>query len=168
MSTSIIVVEKNGTVKEQSVRGLNRDVLYKKCGYRKPDNFELRHKWNLSNFDCAAVEVWSRDSGKAGQENKYELPPPIDTPLYFGSIAVIGLDKDDNIVNLTLEEWNKIYEHLFGGFEDLADTEEESEDELKDTPKEMLTKEGYLKDNFVVDDDNSSELEEENYYYSDS
>ena len=56
--------------------------------------------------------------------------------------------------------WNKIYEKLFGGFEDLAATAAEDEaeiDELANVPKEKKTKQGYLKDGFVVD---SSDTEE--------
>jgi hypothetical protein len=56
--------------------------------------------------------------------------------------------------------WNKIYEKLFGGFEDLAATaaeDEAEEDELANVPKEKKTKQGYLKDGFVVD---SSDTEE--------
>jgi hypothetical protein len=57
--------------------------------------------------------------------------------------------------------WNKIYEKLFGGFEDLVATakeDEEEEDELENVPKEKKTKHGYLKDGFVVD---SSDTEEQ-------
>ena len=64
-------------------------------------------------------------------------------------------------IDLSLPLWNKIYEKLFGGFEDLASTaveDEEEEDELVNIPKEKKTKNGYLKDGFVVD---SSDTEEE-------
>ena len=56
---------------------------------------------------------------------------------------------------------------MFGGFEDLASTafEDENEiDELANVPKEKKTKQGYLKDGFVVDsdaDNNSDEYETE-------
>ena len=57
--------------------------------------------------------------------------------------------------------WNKIYEKLFGGFEDLALTcteDDNEEDELANVPKNLKTKKGgYLKDGFVVD---SSDTEE--------
>jgi hypothetical protein len=72
-----------------------------------------------------------------------------------------------NYVNLTLELWGKIYEKLFGGFEDLALTalDDENEiDELKNVPKDKKTKTGYLKDGFVVD---SSETDESEYDGSD-
>ena len=39
--------------------------------------------------------------------------------------------------------------------------EEESDDELASIPKEMKTKSGYLKDNFVVDDNNNEAEETE-------
>ena len=49
-----------------------------------------------------------------------------------------------------LKRGNKVYEKLFGGFEDLK-SESESEDELDEVPDDMKTKDGYLKDGFVVD-----------------
>jgi hypothetical protein len=56
-----------------------------------------------------------------------------------------------------------MYEKLFGGFEDLAATcaeDEEEEDELENIPASKKTKQGYLKDGFVVDSDSSDEKEE--------
>ena len=41
-------------------------------------------------------------------------------------------------------------EKSFGGFESLGE-EDSSEDELENVPEEMKTKDGYLKDGFVVD-----------------
>ena len=89
------------------------------------------------------------------QKNKYDFPPPIDTKLFYGSCAVVAQLKKDNgsklYTNLSVELWNKIYEKLFGGFEDLAATakeDEEEEDELANVPKEKKTKDGYLKDGF--------------------
>ena len=61
-------------------------------------------------------------------------------------------------VDLSLTLWEKIYEKLFGGFEDLSATcveDENEEDELANVPKEKKTKDGYLKDGFVVDSSDS-------------
>jgi len=74
------------------------------------------------------------------------------------------------LTNLSIALWDKIYEKLFGGFEDLAATcaeDEEEEDELANVPAEKKTKDGYLKDGFVVDsdgeeDDDDYETEDEN------
>ena len=60
-----------------------------------------------------------------------------------------------------------MYDKLFGGFEDLAATciEDDTEiDELDAIPADKKTKQGYLKDGFVVD---SEDTEDENYISSD-
>ena len=65
--------------------------------------------------------------------------------------------------DLTIDLWNKIYEHLFGGFDDLDQEEDFSDDELEEYPDEMKTNSGYLKDDFVVSDDDDEEI----YQFSD-
>ena len=66
------------------------------------------------------------------------------------------MNKVDNIPkNLTSGEWNRIYDHLYGGFEDIGDEDsEESDDEDEGLPK---TKSGYMKDDFIVDDDDDGD-----------
>jgi hypothetical protein len=187
--TDIVLVEKTGELKScKYVAG--KDELYKKCKFKKDENFELRHTWSTKKdkFSFKSVSLYARDSGKANTENKYDLPPPIDSILYFGCIALVAQNGSGEYVNLSVEEWEKFYEDLFGGFENLADTaieDENEEDELANIPAEMKTKSGYLKDGFVVDDnegetsnsasneedewedDDTSELEFEEYSYSD-
>jgi hypothetical protein len=161
--TQIVLIEKNGTVKQCIAKDISRDTLFKKCGYKKADGFEKRTTWNVViNKEKVTVELWAKDDGKAGMENKYELPPPIDEPLFFGTYAVIRIDKNGNIINLTLELWKKVYDNLFGGFDDVEeDDDEESEDELDVVSKEKKTKSGYLKDDFVADDDEDDDGDEE-------
>lgn len=162
--TSIIIVDKTASIKSSKVLSLTRDTLYKKCGFRKAEGFELRNKFNIKKFEVDTVEVWARDSGKAGSENKYDLPPPIDQALYFGSIAIAAFDSDGEFIDLNEDTWKKVYEHLFGGFEDIDDPDSEaeySEDELESVPAEKKTKNGYLKDGFVVDTNEDSDDEEE-------
>ena len=83
--------------------------------------------------------------------------------LYFGSMLLVKHCYND-LTNETaedfdLEEWNKLYEKLFGGFEELGDDDSYSEEE--DIPSHLQTKQGYSKeDGFVVDDD---EEEDEDY-----
>ena len=81
---------------------------------------------------------------------------------------------------MTIEEWEKAYEKLYGGFENIVDTIEEDEneeDELENISDSEKTKSGYLKDGFVVtsSDDSDSEcftddedVEEEQYEFSDT
>jgi hypothetical protein len=85
--------------------------------------------------------------------------------LFFGACALVATtttsSKEQQLHNLPVELWEKMYEKLFGGFENLALTaaeDEEEEDELEAIPAAKKTKKGgYLKDGFVVDTESSSE-----------
>jgi len=168
--TSILVIDKTGTIKSVKVKDLTAETLYKKCGFRKAEGFERRADWEVSIDGIKRrVELWARDDGKANTENKYDFPPPADTALLFGSCALVETDRKDHSSYLDLSEsdWSKMYEKLFGGFDDVEDDEEASEDELDSIPSSMKTKEGYLKDDFVVgsgdsDEDECDDDEDEN------
>ena len=87
----------------------------------------------------------------------------------------MNVDKNGVILDISENEWLKLYEKMYGGFENLADTAKEDEleeDELKNVPMSMKTSDGYLKDGFVVDDNETcnydSELDYEEYSYSDT
>jgi hypothetical protein len=93
--------------------------------------------------------LYAKKRGKAGHENKYEFPPPVDYTLYFGSCLLVNPSGD-----LTIEMWNEFYESIMQ-FEDIEETEDEEEEVV-----EGEFSHGYLKDGFVVSD---NELEEEPY-----
>ena len=159
--TTILIVEKSGSIKELPVKNVSRDVLYKKCNFRKKDGFEKRVTWKVKvKNEKVEVELWSRNDGKHGKENKYDFPPPIDKELYFGSCALVRV-KDNEIVDLDKALWLNMYEILFGGFDDLDESEEESEDELVHVPQSMKTKSGYLKDGFVIDTTSDEEKDDD-------
>jgi hypothetical protein len=51
--------------------------------------------------------------------------------------------------------WQKIYKHLFGGFDDLTKTADDDDaeiDELETVSEKKKTRDGYLKDGFIVED----------------
>jgi len=154
---SIVIVEKNGDLKVREYKGTNTDELYKKCNLKKSEGFDKVTEWGYSKKGDGrvTVELWARSEGQANQENKYDFPPPVDSELFFGSCALLLRDSNMKIIDLTVEKWNKIYEHLFGGFETLADNadeDDEEEDELANVPSSMKTKDGYLKDGFIIED----------------
>jgi len=164
---TIIIIDKGGSLKTLTVKVYNVEELYKKCGFKKSDGFNLQVEWPVKlDGQRFLIQMYGKLDGKANMENKYDFPPPVDKNLYFGSCALVGMIRDDTNnrthINLSIELWDKIYEKLFGGFENLALTcneDEEEEDELENIPKNMKTKKGgYLKDGFVVD---SSETEED-------
>jgi DNA-directed RNA polymerase subunit M/transcription elongation factor TFIIS len=79
-------------------------------------------------------------SGKAGTENKHELPPPHDTILPFGDIIVLS-SKDQNSwtnpVPFKMSDYETFYTRAFGGFDDL-DSEEEGEEEVVEDTNEII------------------------------
>ena len=168
---SIVIVEKNGDLKAQEYKSSTTEEIYKKCSLKKADGFGKVAEWTYSKRgeNMITVELWARHDGLANQENKYDFPPPADNELFFGNCALLARDSNMNIVDLTVEKWNKVYEHLFGGFETLADNEDEDDeedDELDNIPSSMKTKDGYLKDGFIIEDAledgaNSSESDED-------
>jgi hypothetical protein len=181
--TQIVIVSKSGTLSECIVETKKEatleelmNILSKKCGNKKSDGFSCYHTYKYknkhtrkgegastsTNVASAAIapsvlyiDVWCKTDGRAGQENKYELPPPIDEIIIFGNIALVARIDKQTACDLSIECWTKIYEKLFGGFEDLAATAQEDEneiDELAFVPASKKTANGYLKDGFVVDD----------------
>jgi len=156
---TVIIVEKNGDLKTLSVKDFKIEELYKKCGFKKSEDFVKQTEWS-AKYDGQkyCIEVYAKTNGRAGFENKYEFPPPIDSSLFFGNCVIFAYLKNGDTtrtyIDLTVPLWKKISEKLFGGFEDLSATaleDEEEEDELVNVPKEKKTKHGYLKDGFVVD-----------------
>ena len=188
-SLKVVIVEKNGSLRNLAVKEFNIKELYKKCGFKKAEDFINQVKWNVKyEGQTYNISLYAKTEGRHNNENKYEFPPPIDTKLFFGSCALVA-SINDEYTNLNDEMWSKMYNKLYGGFETLSKTEEEDEleeDELEKIPEKYKTKSGYLKDGFIVDsnsddlsnsgDDNSSsyldhldpELTEEEYVESDS
>lgn len=161
----IVIVEKSGSLKTTSVKDFKEEDLFKKCGLKKKDDFEKQVEWKLKTKGRKyVVSVYAKMNGRANNENKYDFPPPIDNHLFFGSCAIVAQNDKQEYISLNTDLWNTLYEKLFGGFEDLAATalEDEQEiDELANVPKEKKTKEGYLKDGFVVSEEGEEELGED-------
>jgi hypothetical protein len=146
---SIVLVETNGNLKDVKLKTISDDELTKKYGLKIAD---AKHSWAVTiGKNVYEIALYAKTTGRAGQENKYEFPPPVDSDLYFGKCVLVNSGG-----NITVAEWGRIYENLYGGFDDIgADDSDEDDDDMDDVP---LTKTGYMKDDFVVDDD---ELEEE-------
>ena len=169
MALNIVIVEKTGVLKSLAIKEFKEEELFKKCGFKKAEDFVKQHDWSMKTEGRKyIIQVFAKTEGRPNSENKYDFPPPIDTKLFFGNCAILAKIRNDDgtisFTNLTLEMWEKMYEKLFGGFEDLTTTaaeDENEEDELENVPKNKKTKHGYLKDGFVVDSSDGDEEEEE-------
>ena len=160
----IVIIEKSGTVKTAAVKDIAENTLYKKAGFKSGEGFVLQHTWGTEDGLDQSIKLYGKKTGRAGQENKYDFPPPVDEVLFFGACVLVGSDpKTNNTIDLEAEDWEEIYDYLFGGFEDVGseDSEEDdvdTEDELAEIKKNTgvvvkQTKQGYAKDGFIVDDE---------------
>lgn len=165
--TSIVLIDKTGSVKSATVKDVGPESLCKKAGFKSSEGFALQHTWGQDDGLDKNVSLYAKTAGRAGQENKYDFPPPVDEWLFFGTCVLVGVNADGTAAALTVEDWKEIYECLFGGFEDIGSSDSEDEedvatdDELEALAKEgavvKLTEQGYVKDGFIVDDDEEDE-----------
>lgn len=149
---SFLVVEKTGNIKEILVKTCEESELYKKAGFKNAEGFAIQTTWvvELKSGRKFNIQLYAKKTGRAGQENKYEFPPPVDSTLFFGNCLLVNVGND-----LKINDWALIYEHLYGGFEDIVS--EDSEEESEDMDGVVLTKQGYKKDGFIVDDDDDDD-----------
>lgn len=129
---SVVIISNTGELSADTIQS------YKSYG-------NLQHTWKTRTHD---IQLYAKKRGKAGMENKYEFPPPVDNVLYFGKCLLVNPSGD-----LTVEQWIEFYDSTMQIVS--LETESESEDDI-----EGETTNGYLKDGFVVSD---NELEEEPY-----
>lgn len=156
---NVLIVERLGSIKSTNMKTVNEDEFYKKAGFKTPTDFQVHHvfKVKVGKEDPYNIHLYGKIRGKANQENKYDFPPPVDNTLFFGNCLLVNKNDQGDVLDLSVGLWEKIYEKLFGGFEDL--TGDDSEDDIDteeqrilNDPTTQFTKEGYVKDDFIVDD----------------
>ena len=164
---TVVLIKKNGTIVEKRVKSFAFEHVYKYTGTKSSNGFQHLHTWKIKKGNF--VHIFGKREGRSNNINKMELPPPIDTPIFYGTLCLVksGSKKRVDVSDVTsysAEQWNKDYETLFGGFEDIGAEDSYESDELENYPKEALTKEGYLKDGFIIEGDEDNN---DNYVGSD-
>ena len=161
---SAIVLRKNGSsVKEIKIPNeLNINKLDLSL---LPDKYTNGAKLNSIERECdfdyieKTISIFAFNKGTAGNENKTELPPPLDKQLYFNNIFVIA-HNNNKVVDLSKSEYEEFYETSFGGFDDINSEDSWSEEEESNSEDRE----------FIVNDDEEieqgSESEEEEEYMS--
>lgn len=166
--TEIVVIKKNGDFHSSTLPEGGIDELYKRCGFKKPDGFAMACLWTIMASEKIFVRVYGKTAGRAGAENKAELPPPVDKVLFFGNVAVVASQgagfENSKPISLSVPRLQELLDMLGGGAEDLGSSKQDAIDALEDAAHEVvlraeikksgvgLTREGYAKDGFVVDD----------------
>jgi hypothetical protein len=112
-------------------------------------------------FEELQLTVWGWKEGKAGSENKHELPPPIDAVLLFGDAVVSAADADGAPQDLTVDEWETFYEEAFKGFEETESAADEEEDAEEAEAEEEVEEEPAEEADAAVEEEGASEADEE-------
>lgn len=153
-TVSVIVLRKNGSsVKEIKLPSkLNIDSIDLSLF---PDKYIKNTKASSLERECdfeyinKMVSIFAFNDGVVGNENKTELPPPLDKQLYFNNIFVIA-HHNNKVVDLSKSEFNEFYETSFGGFDDIVSDESRSSEEEANTSDE----------DFIVNEDEEIVREE--------
>jgi DNA-directed RNA polymerase subunit M/transcription elongation factor TFIIS len=86
-------------------------------------------------YGSLRLTLFGYKDGRAGSENKHELPPPLDDVLLFGDVVLIAskVNQDwKHPVNFSPEQYEKFYNKQFGGFDDVGSEDSDTEeDELE-------------------------------------
>ena len=122
-----ILVNKSGEIEQIELK--NNHCLskcLKRKGKGKIDNI---YKWKYKNL---IIHLYGFYDGEAGDENKFELPPPKDSELFFGDMLFISYDKD-KIDDLILDDFVDFYNEKMGGFENIESSSEGEDDQSEDS-----------------------------------
>lgn len=98
-------------------------------------------------------------SGKAGSENKHELPPPFDNILCFGDIVLIASTYPTTYtkpVAFKPEDYEAFYTKMFGGFEDI-DSEDEEDEEAEEAEEAEEVDGTDVKEKIIVEEPEAEE-----------
>lgn len=108
--------------------------------------------WNISSKNYY-VCLFAINNGKHGNINKFDLPPPVDKSFFYDDIILIKTTMYGDPTSYTIDEWKNDYAELYGGFEDIISDEDYSSDSEYSMDDYEKTKEGYIIDDFIVDDE---------------
>ena len=85
MSFNCILLKRTGGVYEIETKSFEPDILTLKLKKRGSGKPQILIIWEIDEYE---YKLFGYKYGDAGQENKHDLPPPIDSELYFGDLKV--------------------------------------------------------------------------------
>ena len=67
----IIIVERLGSLKTLSIKDFKQEDLYKKCGFKKSEDFNKQTEWSVK-FEGKkyCIQVFAKAEGRSNSENK--------------------------------------------------------------------------------------------------
>ena len=125
--TKVVILDMLGRKKE--IRIDDKTILKKQVkNILKNKGTGITQELGSWTYNDNEVKIYGWEDGKSGKENKHEIPPPYDTNLYFGDLLVVN-SNGNNLINFTKKDYNIFFEEMYGGFEDIGDTDSEYSDD---------------------------------------
>ena len=122
-------------------------------------------------YDGYTLTLFGYKKGKAGTENKHDLPPPLDE-TYYGDILLVASSKTaywETPVTYETTKYEKFYQSVFNGEdsenESESDTESESDEDAEEEGEEedkdikLINKKKIAEEDGVPEDEEGSEEE---------
>lgn len=113
------------------------------------------------------LSLFGYKEGKAGTENKHELPPPFDNILLFGDALLIASQAPSNYtkpISFKTDEYETFYTKSFGGFDDIdseSDSDDEDEEDENIVETEDVEQKEEVEEEFEEEDEESEEEEDD-------
>jgi hypothetical protein len=153
MVLQVVVLSANGETRQSRLTGseVTGAAIAKLCRKTKPAS-------EVAVYDTEEVTltVWGWAEGKAGAENKHELPPPSDELLLFGDAVVTAAATEDGALQgFSVAQWEAFYKEAFKGFHETgSDSGSESDSDEEDAASEAEEEEE-VADEEVADEEAS-------------
>ena len=156
--SSFILLGAKGAIKSSLLEDLT-DGIEGALGksLKRAKSPQLVGSWSWQKYK---LFLYGYKEGRAGTENKHELPPPHDSVVLFGDCCIVAsLDKTANKpADITVDQYKKFYNTKFGGV-DGAEDEDEDEEEEEEEEEEDDIEEDYEEEE--VDEEEEIALNEE-------
>lgn len=141
---------------ESKMTELNQ--LFKNCGFRKNEDFLLLKKFNFENY---SIQFFGKNKGRPNNINQYTFKN--EEIVSYGTFAIIKLNNNNEIVNLTKINFDEI---LMLNNEIIMDENEKNKYDNNNLNSNKESSDKQSSDEESSDEELNSELEPDEYIFS--
>jgi DNA-directed RNA polymerase subunit M/transcription elongation factor TFIIS len=110
------------------------------------------------NWKATTIHLYAYKSGKAGTENKHELPPPHDSVLLYGDAVLFATNREGTVMqSFAVADYTKFYNEALGGVDDVGSEDSDTDAEGEGEEEEEVVEE----EEAAVEDEEAGDDEEE-------
>ena len=118
----ILKILKDGSIKIEAINESDISLnLYKKCSFRKNDNFVNIFNIKYKNYE---FEIWGKNKGKENQINNFNFTKYFSCKIYGDCLIILN---NKNYINFDLLIWQKLFEEENTNIESSSEDDEEND-----------------------------------------